>query len=123
MPYDYANAVFKAFFPNNMKVFVAEKDGEVLSGIIMLAFKGKLSAWVGAVRSDFKGISPNTIIIWDCIRWAIENDFEKFEIIGANDLPLYTWKRRFGLELLEYYDIRYYSNLVNLAMTINKLLK
>jgi hypothetical protein len=121
MSYDYSQAIFETFFPEKLKIFVAEKDGEVLSGLILLAFKGKLSAWVGTPRSEFKGISPNTSIGWDSIRWAIENDFEKYEIMGASDLSLFQWKRKFGLELEQYYDIRYYSNLVNLAVTIKNM--
>jgi lipid II:glycine glycyltransferase (peptidoglycan interpeptide bridge formation enzyme) len=106
---DYLGDICDQFFPDHIKIFVAKAGSERLSGIITVIHKDKVIFWVGAPKCSYKGQFPNELIIWESIRWASEQGYKTFEILGADDFALYPFKRKFNGNLIPYYQMRWRS--------------
>jgi lipid II:glycine glycyltransferase (peptidoglycan interpeptide bridge formation enzyme) len=108
---EFIYEIYDNFFPENLNFFIAKKDDILLTGIITIAYKDKVSVWMGAPKITVNGVSPNYIVYWESIRWACQHNFEKLEIIGATDLALFPFKSKFNGEIIPYYSMKWYSPL------------
>ena len=94
---DYLLELFREFYPENMKIFAAKKDGEIVGGFVGLAFKDRLLLWIGIPRVELRGVYPNDLAIWEGIKWAKENGYKYFEIMDAgDDARLSRYKSQFN---------------------------
>jgi len=107
-PKEFVLEVYKKFYPN-IRVFIAEKDGEKLSGIVNICYNEKVSFWIGSPKFSYKGINPNELVFYESIKWAKENGFKYYEIMGADDLSLFEFKRKFNGDLVTFFTARKYS--------------
>jgi lipid II:glycine glycyltransferase (peptidoglycan interpeptide bridge formation enzyme) len=101
--------IFENFYPKNLNFFVAKKDDIPLTGIITISYKDKVSVWMGSPKITVNGVSPNYSVHWDSIRWACENNFRRFEVLGASDPSLFAFKSKFNGEIIPYYTMKWYS--------------
>lgn len=120
---EFLDAVFDTFFPDQVKIFIAYAGSERLSGIITLIHKDRVSFWIGSPKYSYKGISPNELVLWESICWAAEQGFLTFEIVGADDYVLFPFKRKFNGKLIPYYQMRWYSPVLNVASSVYRSLK
>ncbi len=81
---EYLLELFREFH-ENMKVFAAKLDGEVVGGFVGLTFRDRFLLWIGIPRVSLKGMYPNDLAIWEGIKWAKENGYRYFEIMDAGD--------------------------------------
>jgi hypothetical protein len=120
---EFMGEIFDRFFPNHIKVFIAKAGTERLSGIILIIGKEKVSFWIGAPKCSYNGLYPNELLLWEGIRWASEQGFSTFEIIGADDLSLFPFKRKFNGDIIQYYQMKWYSSTFNLFSSLFRHLK
>jgi lipid II:glycine glycyltransferase (peptidoglycan interpeptide bridge formation enzyme) len=113
---DYKNfllAIYQKFFPDTMKIFVAEYEGQKVSGNILLCHKKILYSWVGLSKTQFPSISPNDLIQWETIKWAQTNGFEYFEMMDSGDDPrLRPFKSKYNPDLVIWYGATKYSSFI-----------
>jgi len=105
---EFVLEVFKKF-KSNVKVFIAEKDGERLSGIVNICYDKKVNFWIGSPKFNYRGVNPNEIVFYESIKWAKENGFKYYEIMGADDFSLFEFKRKFNCDLSMFLTARKYS--------------
>ncbi len=110
---EFYKNIFKDFYPNNLNIFFAKKEEELLTGAIILLFKNRLYAWVGAPRCEYKGTVPNDLLIWEIIKYGIKNNYKELEIMEADDKKLDPFKSKFNGTLVEYYTLEWRSNYFN----------
>ena len=121
MSKSYLLDIFKEFYPQNMRVFMAEYNGEYVGGIITLIFKEKILFWIGAPKAKLKGLSPNDLVQWECIKWAIENGLKYYEEVGANTPRLCEFKSRYNPELTICLTARKVTTITKLLEKIYRL--
>ena len=107
-PKEFILDIFNHFYSDNLRIFIAEKNDELLSGIVTTCFNEKVSFWIGAPKFSINGINPNGMIFYESMKWALENGYKYYEIIGADDPPLYPFKSKFNGELVNYLTARKY---------------
>jgi len=113
----YLLDVYKAFYPENMRIFVGEYNGETVGGLALLSYKDKVSLWIGIPKTDLEGIYPNDLIVWESIMWACENNYKRYEIMDAGHNPrLRHFKSKFNPELSPWYSAEKYSSIVYKGM-------
>ncbi len=100
---DFVLDVYNKF---NVRVFIAEKDGVKLSGIVNLCYGNRVAFWIGAPKFTLEGVNPNEIVFYESMRWACEEGYEYYEIMGADDRSLYDFKRKFNCDLEVYFTVR-----------------
>lgn len=113
VPNDYFLEIYHKFYPDNLKIFVSEYNGENISGQILLIYKNKIWAWMGLPRTNLKGIYPNDLIRWKTIEWASNKGYRFFEIIDAQTSTSFKAKYNFNLDV--YYSIKKCTRKYNLV--------
>jgi lipid II:glycine glycyltransferase (peptidoglycan interpeptide bridge formation enzyme) len=103
--------IFENFSPENLNFFVAKKDNTILTGIFTVYYKNKASVWAGSPRTMINGVSPNYIVHTESIRWACQNNYHYFEILGASAFSLCPFKSQFNGEVISFYNMKWYSPL------------
>ncbi|MCP4231749.1 MAG: peptidoglycan bridge formation glycyltransferase FemA/FemB family protein [bacterium] len=97
-------------FRDNIRIFQAEYDNMILSGVFLLTF-GKYAYYsYGASRREHGNTKSTQGLQWAAIRWAKENGFEVYDFWGIPDDPdkshplygVYQFKLGFGGEIEKY---------------------
>jgi lipid II:glycine glycyltransferase (peptidoglycan interpeptide bridge formation enzyme) len=105
--------LYQKFYPDNLKIFVAEYNGKRIGGTINLVFKKGMYLWVGIPKTDLVGISPNDLIQWEAIKWAQTNGLDYYEEMDAGDDPrLRYFKSKYNPELVIWYAATKYSSFI-----------
>jgi hypothetical protein len=109
----YLLSIYQKFYPDKMKIFIAEYQGKSVSGNILLFYKKYIYSWVGLPKTDLVGISPNDLIQWEAIKWGQMNGFEYYELMDSGDDPrLRPFKSKYNPELVLWYSATKYSSFV-----------
>jgi lipid II:glycine glycyltransferase (peptidoglycan interpeptide bridge formation enzyme) len=100
----YLRNIYQKFYPDNLKIFVAEYKGQKVSGCFYLCFKNILYFWVGLSKTDLAGISPNDLVQWEAIKWAQSNGLKYFELMDEGvDPRLRHFKSKYNPDLVIWY--------------------
>ncbi len=109
----YLQDLFDCFYPDNLKVFIAEYKGEKCGGEIVLCYKEVVYSWVGAPKSSLVGLSPNDLVHWEAIKWASEHNFKIFDMMDSGDNPrLRFFKANYNPDLVIWYSATKYASFV-----------
>jgi lipid II:glycine glycyltransferase (peptidoglycan interpeptide bridge formation enzyme) len=101
--------IFENFAPENVKCYIAKKEGVPLTGLILICYKNKVTVWFGTPKHSIDGINPNNILIWESILWACSNNYHYFEMIGTSDKTTFPFKVQFCGEITPFYTMKWYS--------------
>jgi hypothetical protein len=114
---EYLTDLFRAFYPNNLKIFIAHYNGQRIGGMVTLCFKQVIYLWIGIPKSQITGISPNDLVQWEAIKWGCENGYLFYEEMdGGNNLRLRHFKSKYNPDLCIWYTgVNYSSRLYKLA--------
>jgi hypothetical protein len=115
-PADYKNFlldIYEKFYPDNLKIFVAEHNGKRIGGTINLHFKNIMYLWVGVPKAGLAGISVNDLVQWDAIKWAQAAGLDYYEEMDAgDDSRLRHFKSKYNPDLVIWYSATKYSSTV-----------
>lgn len=101
--------IFENFFPDNLIFFIVKKEDIPISGCINILDKNKMSGWVGYPKVSVDGISPNSLLFWETLRWGCNNNIDIFENMSANEQVTSPFKTQFNPEIVPYYLFKWYS--------------
>lgn len=93
---DYLGDLYRAFHPENFRVFVAKENGDTVGGIITILYKNRVVVWVGKAKPEDSNISPNDLAQWEMIKYAHAKGFSVYEDIGAGTERLARFKAKFN---------------------------
>ena len=82
-------------FQENMRIFVARMNGEVVGGLVVLSHRNWSGLWIGIPKINIKGVYPNDLAQWMAITWACEEGYEIYEEMDA------------GLERFRHFKAKY----------------
>lgn len=85
-----------------LKVFVAEYEDEIVTGTVCVSFKDRFLSWIGFPKPRIKlSPSPNDLLIVEEIKYACENGYDYYEIMGAaGDRRLHNYYSKFNFDLI-----------------------
>ncbi len=104
-------------FSSNIKIWVAEYEGEVITGLIEAHYKNEIASWIGNPKPETKDVNANDLLNWFALKWACDNGFSRYITVGAAGVRrLYPYYSKFNFEpLLCLTAKRYSSSLFKLA--------
>lgn len=103
--------IYSRYYPDNLKIFVAEYHGRRVGGTINLSFKNIMYLWIGIPKTDLAGISVNGLVQWEAIKSAQKSGLEYYEEMDAGDVSrLRYFKSKFNPELVIWYSATKYSS-------------
>ncbi len=100
---------------NKIKLLFAKYQGKTI-GVSAFPYSGKtIYYWTGAsIKGELAKLYPNNVIQWHLIKWAYENGFEKYDMLGAGIEGIRNFKLGWGGEIADYTRI-YSSSSLKLA--------
>ncbi len=103
---------------NKMKLLLAEHEGTVIAGMVLLGSGTTLRYAYGASDERFLHLAPNNLLMWTAISWGCTHGYQRLDMgrTALENEGLMEFKRRWGAlqELLPYY---YYPTTAGLAAT------
>lgn len=103
---NYYNDIFNQFRPANIKAFVALYEGKMVTATVCTIYKDTVTAWIGSTKPQVKGLEANKLLYWNMIMWAKNNNYQYFEVEGANTKHLCAFKSIFDPALSIYFEIK-----------------
>jgi FemAB-related protein (PEP-CTERM system-associated) len=118
-PRSYFFALWDTFAKSGaMQLLLAEYEGTVIAGMIVLASGSTMRYAYGASDERFLSLAPNNLLVWTAIKLGCTQGYETFDLgrTAADNQGLMEFKRRWGAiqEPLSYY---YYPQMEGLAST------
>lgn len=97
--YNYYKRMLESYDENHLRIYIAEHEGEALSGAIALNYGGKLFYIYGASSNEKRNLMPNYLMQQTMIRWAIETGCSEYDFGGIFEINkangLYRFKEGF----------------------------
>lgn len=85
---------------NNFRIFTAYSGDTPVATQLVYTFKKKLTAFYTATPEEHRHKSPGDLLIWEVIKYGLENNYEEFDFGGAGnpnrDYGPREYKKRFG---------------------------
>ena len=82
---DYHVEVWRAFSPHgHMKLFLAEVDGEIVSGLLAIPFGDRVIYWRGAWSGHHGNLHPNEAMQWTAMMWAKSHEYRYYDLEGID---------------------------------------
>ena len=108
----------KSTLNNNMEVFIAEKDNNII-GTMFLVFFGENGAYAYGGSKISKGASPNQLLLWEMLKYCMSNGIKNLDL-GESDegSGVYKFKIWFGGKPEE---VIYFSKKYNLISPFSSL--
>lgn len=105
----FADNIWKTLFQSGLKKnFVVKQNGEPKAFITNFLFNGNVSQVGVSTSSDSK--YAGSFLIWNTIKYAIENNYKTYDVGGANPNPISNkekgiklFKSKWASEKFEYY--------------------
>ena len=97
--YDYYKSIIEAYPEDCARIYIAEYEGEPLSGAIAINYANKVEYFYGASSNEKRNLMPNYLMQENMIRWAIETNCKLYDFGGifntTKENGLYKFKEGF----------------------------
>ncbi len=97
--FEYYKRMLEAYDEQHLRIYIAEYNGEALSGALALNYGGKLFYIYGASSNEKRNLMPNYLMQQTMIGWAIETGCFEYDFGGifeiSKDNGLYRFKEGF----------------------------
>ena len=89
-----------------LRGFVAEKEGERLTGAICVADETTVYLWRGTPKGGQDAKYSNEGLLFGILRWAVERGYARFDMVGANTPGIAHFKAMFNPDLVPYASLQ-----------------
>jgi len=113
---DYFLDLYKVY-KNNLKIFVAKVDGEIVTGSIDFQYRDTHYSWIGNPKPKTRiSPSPNDLLIWESVRYACEQGFRYYVTMNAaGDKRLHSYyASKFDPDLKAHLSVKKHSYLAGI---------
>jgi lipid II:glycine glycyltransferase (peptidoglycan interpeptide bridge formation enzyme) len=123
LPYEFFLALWDAFGQtDNMVVFMAEKDSQVIAGIVLFVFQGRASLEVAGWDEAYLNVCPNHFLYWEAIKYARENGCHIFDFgrTSPNNHGLMKFKKNWGTQVVDLPEYQYPARTEEKVVNLDK---
>lgn len=102
-PYRFFKTIWNEFYPDRLRLTIAEYENKAIAGVLLFLFKDRVSAEFTATDWRFIKTNPVHFLYWDTIKWAHSQGYGVFDL-GRTDkgnLGLLSFKESWGTETIE----------------------
>lgn len=103
-PYIFFKMLWNTFFQSGrIALLLAEKDKEIIAGVIIFKFKKRVSAEYAAWDRRYSKLCPNHFLYWNAIKMAHYEKFELFDLGRTSILnkELMKFKKHWGTDIAD----------------------
>lgn len=112
-PLSFFEELYKSSFS---KFILVRYEGEIVGGTVCVFDEDTVYEWFACGKDGvYKNVYPSTVATYHGIRFAADNGFKRFDMMGAGapgdgGYGVRDFKAKFGGELVEYGRFRYVAN-------------
>ncbi|MDH5570124.1 MAG: FemAB family PEP-CTERM system-associated protein [Gammaproteobacteria bacterium] len=110
----YPRSFFKEIletFQANTKIIVLYLDNKPISAAFLIGYKNQLEIPWASTLSKYNYFSPNMLLYWEVLRYAIEKGYKRFDFGRSTiDSGTYKFKKQWGAKPLQLYWHYWLSN-------------
>jgi len=102
----YRNALDIYFKKKQTIIFLAEKDNETISGIILIGNKNVMHYWQGASKKGVPNLGQGELLQWEAIKWAKKSGSQYYDlcVVEPERLPyIARFKLSFSKNIVPFY--------------------
>jgi FemAB-related protein (PEP-CTERM system-associated) len=103
-PYSFFENLWAKMYPSNyIKLLLAEYEGKIIAGLIILLYKKTvIGGYIGS-DSHYMNLRPHQFICWKAMEWGCENGFQYFDFLrtAQDNEGLKYYKKRWGSNEIE----------------------
>lgn len=106
----------KLYHTSFSKFILVRYEGEIVGGTVLVYDEETVYEWFACGKDGvYKNVYPSTVATYHGIRFAADNGFKRFDMMGAGapgdgGYGVRDFKAKFGGELVEYGRFKYVSN-------------
>lgn len=100
----FVRRLFSDLPAGSIRSFVVERDGTVVTGLIVLVEEDNVRAWLGGYRPRSQEPGATEYLYLRIALWACEEGKTQLDIGGANTPRIVRFKAKFNLTLRTYYS-------------------
>jgi peptidoglycan pentaglycine glycine transferase (the first glycine) len=94
--YDYYETSHRLFVPSDQgRLLLAEYRGDLLAGLVVLAFGDTACYMYGASSDEHRNLMPAYLLQWEAMRWAREKGCRVYDLWGVPDEDEETLEAQF----------------------------
>ena len=82
-PLGYYEKIWHSF-PDRAQLMLAEYKGEILSGILLLAYGDTVSYKMGGWSGERRDVRPNELLHWTGMQWGRDRGYRYYDLEGLN---------------------------------------
>ncbi|MDD5416960.1 MAG: GNAT family N-acetyltransferase [Candidatus Aenigmarchaeota archaeon] len=86
---------------NLVKLFVAEYEGKIIGGIILLMHKDEILYFSGAADEKYLNVKPYNLLVWEAIKYSLKNRYKYFNFGTSENKGLLDFKESFGAKSVQ----------------------
>ena len=68
-----------------VRMFLANFKQKIIATYIVIGFGNSAACLHGAVDSNYRGLKPSEFLVWERIKWAKSNEYEKIDLWGIDE--------------------------------------
>jgi hypothetical protein len=98
-PYSFFENLWQIFAPSGrLALLLAERDKQILGGLMLLKFKNRVSAEVLASDVSFRSMHTDIFLYWEAIKIAFHEGYKIFDFgrTSISNVSLMLFKNRWG---------------------------
>lgn len=85
LPLAEKQLLLNAVNQNLIVLFLLKKDDEVIGCRFALKYKDQLYGWYAGSNKKYYSLFPNDLLIWETLKWGIDNNYKSFDYGGAGN--------------------------------------
>lgn len=111
----FFDTVLKVMPKETYKIYIAEKDGEMISALLLFYFNKTVEYFTPATVHDYRNIQPSSLLIFKAMKDAIREGFTHWNWGGTwqSQGGVYDFKKKWGAEDMHY---EYYTKIYNTSI-------
>lgn len=114
-PYEFYSSISKHFSDDDYMLLYAEKEGEIIAGLLTFYFGDTVEYFSPATHPDYRNEQAMSLLIYEAMKDAIARGFTKWNWGGIKRTPqkesLYMFKQSFGAQCVNRY--KYFTTIHN----------
>jgi hypothetical protein len=120
---EYLRDLWESCYPNRMHIIVVEQNGQYISSVLTTSYKGKVIEWMGMQKIASGSISPNELLHWESIKWAVSYGYREYENIGADEVRLNEFKTKLNPGLSRFHYVVRMNRTLSLGYAVKRFVK
>jgi len=106
MPTGFVRDLYDTLPEGRIRPYICRADGEYLGGVLAVEDDDRIYRWQGGTKPDIDiDLAVNDVLDWEIMTDATERDIGEYDLVGADDRRIASYKAKFAPSLETFYNV------------------